>query len=198
MNPHPSKTIPQNTIIDTTLALIIPSLITSQGILNQGIEISPLALRAFVFSTPPSSPLEPHPYLTSLDDLSPRSSNPPPLTSSQGQSQTLPQQTPMDFEPSFPPINLSRSRLRAQPEPFMSKEQVRGELSQLHSLSHNIEESIQNAQNVQNSLIPLPPSLPYKCHHQSTSPPPLQLQYHLLDHPFHHQALLFLLIIPYG
>ncbi|GKE26341.1 hypothetical protein Tco_1441725, partial [Tanacetum coccineum] len=107
-----------------------------------GIDVSPLAPRALIFSTPPSSPFEPHPYLTSLEDIPPRSSNPPPPSSSQGFSQTLPQQTPMDFEPSFPPINLSRSRLSAQPEPFMSREQVLEELSQLHTFSHNIEEAI--------------------------------------------------------
>ncbi|GKA90406.1 hypothetical protein Tco_0812276 [Tanacetum coccineum] len=37
-----------------------------------------LVPQALVFSTPPSSPLEPHPYLTTLDDLPPRNSNPPP------------------------------------------------------------------------------------------------------------------------
>ncbi|GJR37568.1 hypothetical protein Tco_1213252 [Tanacetum coccineum] len=88
--------------------------------------VSPLAPRALTFSTPPSSPLEPHPYLSSLNELPPRSSNPLPQTLSQGLSQMLLQPTFMDFKPSFPPINLSRSRLKA----------------------------IQNAQNVQNSLLP--------------------------------------------
>ncbi|GKC96769.1 hypothetical protein Tco_1162211 [Tanacetum coccineum] len=74
----PIQNNPLNTNIDTTFALIIPSLITSQAIPTQGIDISPLAPRALVFSTPPSSPLERHPYLTSLEDLPPRSSNIPP------------------------------------------------------------------------------------------------------------------------
>nr|GEX80187.1 zinc finger, PMZ-type [Tanacetum cinerariifolium] len=50
----------------------------SQTIPTQGIDVSSLAPRALVLSTPPSSPIEPHPYLTTLDDLSPRKSNPPP------------------------------------------------------------------------------------------------------------------------
>ncbi|GJV59610.1 hypothetical protein Tco_1465710 [Tanacetum coccineum] len=82
-----SSPIPQNnvsTTLDTTLALIIPSPITSQATPSQEIDVSPLAPRALAFSTPPSSPFEPHPYLTSLEDLPPRSSNPPPLPSSQG------------------------------------------------------------------------------------------------------------------
>ncbi|GJV58537.1 hypothetical protein Tco_1459542 [Tanacetum coccineum] len=60
----------------------------------------------------------------------------------------------MDFEPSFPPINLSRSRLSAQPEPSMTKDQIHQELNQLHTLEQNIQEAIQNAQHVQESLIP--------------------------------------------
>ncbi|GKB73325.1 hypothetical protein Tco_0934737 [Tanacetum coccineum] len=59
----------------------------------------------------------------------------------------------MDFEPSFPPINLSRSRLSAQPEPFLSREQVLDKLSQYQDFDRHIEEAIQNAQNVQNSLL---------------------------------------------
>ncbi|GJS05485.1 hypothetical protein Tco_0321993 [Tanacetum coccineum] len=120
----PIQNNPPNTTIDTTLALSLPSPITSQAILTQWIEVSPLAPRALVFSTLPSSCLEPHPYLNSLEELPPRSSNPPPPSSSPGFSQTLPQQTPMDFEPSFPLTNLSRSRLSTQPEPFLSRDQV--------------------------------------------------------------------------
>ncbi|GJX29733.1 hypothetical protein Tco_0237812 [Tanacetum coccineum] len=86
--------------------------------------------RALTFSTPPSSPLEPHPYLSSLNEPPPRSSNPLPQTLSQGLTQTLPQPAFMDFEPSVPPINLSISRLSAQPEPFLSREQVLDQLSQ--------------------------------------------------------------------
>ncbi|GJR40553.1 hypothetical protein Tco_1216237 [Tanacetum coccineum] len=57
-----SSPIPQNnvftilnTTLDTTLALSIPPPITSQNITTQGIVVSPLAPRALVFSTPPSS-----------------------------------------------------------------------------------------------------------------------------------------------
>ncbi|GJY30483.1 hypothetical protein Tco_0413978 [Tanacetum coccineum] len=144
-----------NTTLDTTLALTIPLPITSQAIPTQGIDVSSLAPRALVFSTLTSSPLEPHPYLTYLEDLPPRSSNPPHPSSSLGFSQILPQQTPMDFEPSFPPINLSRSRLSAQPEPFLSRDQVVRELSQYQDFDHHLEAAIQNAQNMQISLLPL-------------------------------------------
>ncbi|GKF66509.1 hypothetical protein Tco_0193026, partial [Tanacetum coccineum] len=99
-----------------TLALIIPPLIISQTIPSQWTNVSPLVPMALVFS---SSPFEPHPYLTNLDDLPPRNSNPPPPSLSQGHSQGLLQTllipAPMDFETSFPPINLSRSRMYAQP-----------------------------------------------------------------------------------
>nr|GEZ56936.1 hypothetical protein [Tanacetum cinerariifolium] len=81
--------------------------------------VSPLAPRAIVFSTHPRSPLEPHPFLTSLDYIPPKSSNPPPPPLSQGLSQTLPLPNTMDFKPSFLPINLSRSRLSALPKPLI-------------------------------------------------------------------------------
>ncbi|GJW79726.1 hypothetical protein Tco_0143701, partial [Tanacetum coccineum] len=118
------------------------------------IDVSPLAPRALVFSTPPSSPIKPHPYLTTLDDLPPRNSNPLPPSLAQSLSQTLLLPTTMDFEPSFPPINLSRSRMSAQPEPFLSREQVMQQLSQYQDFNRHLEAAIQNAQNVQNSLFP--------------------------------------------
>nr|GEW24697.1 hypothetical protein [Tanacetum cinerariifolium] len=141
--------------------------------------VSPLTPKALVFSTPLSSPFEPHPYLTSLQDLPLRSSNPPPPPSSQGFFQTLPQQTPVDFKPSFPPINLSKSRLSAQPEPFISKDKFLEELSQLYNFFNKLEEAIQNAQNVQNSLIPptfisslqMPPSFHLTTTSTTTLPP---------------------------
>ncbi|GJV11535.1 hypothetical protein Tco_1353076 [Tanacetum coccineum] len=89
------------TTLDTTLSLIIKPPILSQTPPIQQIEASPLAHRELVFLTSPSSPFEPHPYLTSMEDLPPRSSNPPPPPPSQGFTQTLPQPTPMDFEPLF-------------------------------------------------------------------------------------------------
>ncbi|GJU18911.1 hypothetical protein Tco_1146877 [Tanacetum coccineum] len=60
----------------------------------------------------------------------------------------------MDFKPSFPPINLSRSRLSAQSEPLMTREQIQEELNHIHTFSQNVQEAIQNAQHVQDSLIP--------------------------------------------
>ncbi|GJU72021.1 hypothetical protein Tco_1263426 [Tanacetum coccineum] len=108
--------------------------------------VSPLAHKALTFSTPPSSPLEPHPYLSSLNELPLRSSNPLLQTPFQGLSQTLPQPTFIDIEPSFSPFNLSRSRLSAQPKSFLSKEQVLDQLSQYQDFDRHIEEAIQNAQ----------------------------------------------------
>ncbi|GJT25902.1 retrotransposon protein, putative, ty1-copia subclass [Tanacetum coccineum] len=115
--------------------------------------MTPLAPRALTFYTPPSSPLEPHPYLSSLNEIPPRTTNLLPQVISQGLSQTLPQPSLMDFEPTFPPINLSRSRLSAQPEPTITRNQIQQELNQLHTLEQNIQEAIQNAQHVQKSLI---------------------------------------------
>ncbi|GJZ08502.1 hypothetical protein Tco_0542785 [Tanacetum coccineum] len=135
----PIQNHPTNTTLDTTLSLTIPSPTISQTNPTQGTNVSPLAPRPIVLSTPPGSPLKPHTYLNVLDDLPPRSSNPPPPSLSQGLSQTLPQQTPMDFELSFPPINLSRSKMSAQPEPFLSREQVMQELSQYQDLDHHLE-----------------------------------------------------------
>ncbi|GKE80596.1 hypothetical protein Tco_1550596 [Tanacetum coccineum] len=136
-----------STTLNTTLALSITHPMISQTPLTQPIEVSPLAPRSLVFSTPPSLTIEPHPYLTSLEDLPPRSSNPLPPPPTQGFNQTLPQYTPMDFEPFFPPINLSRrgSRMSAQPELLMSRDQVVQELGQLHDFSHYLEVVIQSA-----------------------------------------------------
>nr|GEV98657.1 hypothetical protein [Tanacetum cinerariifolium] len=58
---------PINTTLDTSLALTIPPPIINQTIPSQGTNVSPLASGALVLSTPLSSPLKPHPYLTSLD-----------------------------------------------------------------------------------------------------------------------------------
>ncbi|GJU45715.1 hypothetical protein Tco_1202981 [Tanacetum coccineum] len=79
----PIQNHPINTNLDTTLALTIPPPTINHTISSQGTNVSPLAPRALVFTTPLSSPLEPHPYLTSLDDLPPRNSNPPPPSLSQ-------------------------------------------------------------------------------------------------------------------
>ncbi|GKF22504.1 hypothetical protein Tco_0074826 [Tanacetum coccineum] len=69
-NPIPST-------LNTTLALSITPPNISQSPPNQPIEASSLAPRALMFSTPLSSPTEPHLYLNSLEELPPKSSNPP-------------------------------------------------------------------------------------------------------------------------
>ncbi|GKC61216.1 hypothetical protein Tco_1088814 [Tanacetum coccineum] len=64
-----------STTLTTTLALSLTPPNASQTLPSQPIEASPLAPRSLLFSTPPSPP---HPYLNSLEDLPPRSLNPPP------------------------------------------------------------------------------------------------------------------------
>ncbi|GJY29646.1 hypothetical protein Tco_0405413 [Tanacetum coccineum] len=170
-----SITTNQTTTLDTTIALTILPPTSNQTPPTQEAMVSPLAPRALVFSTLPSSPLDLHPYLSSLNELPPRSSNPLPQTLSQGLSQTLPQPTFMDFEPSFPYINLSRSRLSAQPEPFLSREQVLHQLIQYQDFDRHIEEAIQNAQQVRDSLIPpnttFPPQMSTNLPFQTSLPP---------------------------
>ncbi|GJY51923.1 hypothetical protein Tco_0442770 [Tanacetum coccineum] len=78
----PIQNHPINTILDTTLALSIPPLTLGQTNQTQGNIVSPLAPRALVFCTSPNSLIKPHPYLASLDDLPPRSSNPQPQSHS--------------------------------------------------------------------------------------------------------------------
>ncbi|GJR00321.1 hypothetical protein Tco_0523305 [Tanacetum coccineum] len=87
------------TTITTTLALSLTPPNASQTFPSQPIEASPLAPRALVYYTLPSSPIKPHPYLNSLDDLPPRSLNPPPPPLNQNHNQTPLQTTLMDFEP---------------------------------------------------------------------------------------------------
>ncbi|GJU82733.1 hypothetical protein Tco_1285098 [Tanacetum coccineum] len=90
-------------------------------------EASPLALRALLFATPSSSP---YPYLKSLDDLPPRSSNPPPPPLDQIKNPTLPHTNLIDFKPSFPPTNLFRrgNRFCSQQKTFMTREQILEEI----------------------------------------------------------------------
>ena len=99
---------PIPTTLTPTLALSLSPPNISQMLPYQPIEASLLAPQELVFYTPPSLPIEPHLYLNSLEDLPPRSSNPPPLPLNQIHYQTLPQTTLMDFEPFFPPTNLFR------------------------------------------------------------------------------------------
>ncbi|GKC02930.1 hypothetical protein Tco_0994540 [Tanacetum coccineum] len=63
------------TTLATTLALSLTPPNISQILPTQPFEALPLAPRALIFTTPPNSP---HPYLNSLDELPPRSSNSPP------------------------------------------------------------------------------------------------------------------------
>ncbi|GJW48598.1 hypothetical protein Tco_0080244 [Tanacetum coccineum] len=138
----PIQNHPIITILDTTLALSILPLTLGQTNPTQGNIVSPLSPRALVFSTSPNSPIEPHPYLDSLDDLPPKSLNPQPQSHSQGLFQPLPLPTPMDFETSFRPINLSSARMSAQPEPFPRREQVLHQLNQYQDFDRHIEEAI--------------------------------------------------------
>ncbi|GKA74256.1 hypothetical protein Tco_0780558 [Tanacetum coccineum] len=74
----PIQNHPINTTLDTTLVLsILPSNLGQTNPTQENI-VSSLAPRALAFSTSPNSPIESHPYLVSLDDLPPRSSNPQP------------------------------------------------------------------------------------------------------------------------
>nr|GEV74743.1 zinc finger protein [Tanacetum cinerariifolium] len=126
-------------------------------------------------------------FFASLDYLPPRSSNSPPQSHSQGLFQTIPLPTPMEFEPSFLPINISSARISAQPEPFLIREKVLDKLSQYLDFDRHIVEAIQNAQQVRDSLIP-----------PNTSFPPQMLTIPPFRYLFHHQAPLFLLINRYG
>ncbi|GJY62107.1 hypothetical protein Tco_0462764 [Tanacetum coccineum] len=146
--------IQANNLIPITLTTTLAFSLNSQPI-----ETSPLAPRALLFTTPLNLP---HPYLNSLDELPPRGSNPPPPPLDQINNQTLPLFDPMEYEPIFPPTNLSRrgNRLCAQPEPLMTREKILEELGQLQDLSQNIETALHKAKNVQNGLLPQEP-LPY-------------------------------------
>nr|GEU78076.1 UBN2 domain-containing protein [Tanacetum cinerariifolium] len=111
------------TSLDTSLALTFSPSTTIKTTLTLEPLTSSLAHRALSFSTSPSLPLEPHLYLSSLNEIPPRTKNLFPQVIFQGFSQTLPQPSPIDFEPSFPPINLSRNRkfLRALPTKWRLK-----------------------------------------------------------------------------
>ncbi|GJR17147.1 hypothetical protein Tco_0965674 [Tanacetum coccineum] len=164
----PIQNHPINTTLDTTLAFSIPPSTLGQTNPTQGNIVPPLAPRTLVFSTPPNSSMQPHPYLANLDDLPPRSSNPQPQSHSHGLFLTLPLPTPIDFERSFHPINLSSAKISAQPEPFISREQVLHQLNQYQDFDCHIEKAIQNAQQVRDSLIPPNTTFPPQ---MSTIPP---------------------------
>ncbi|GKA19330.1 hypothetical protein Tco_0699245 [Tanacetum coccineum] len=83
----------------------------------------------------------------------------------------------MNFEPSFHHINLQSARISAQPEPFLSQEQVLDQLSQYQDFNRHIEEAIQNAQQVRDSLIPpnttFPPQMSTIRPFRTSLPPPI-------------------------
>ncbi|GJU97640.1 hypothetical protein Tco_1326911 [Tanacetum coccineum] len=105
---------------------------------------SPLAPRALIFSTPPNTPIEPHPYLSSTNNAPPRSTNPFPQSIVQDLPQTLQQNSPI--EPTLPSHNL--------PNPSMERENIEQEIRNLQTFHQNVQEAIQNAQYVQDNLIP--------------------------------------------
>ncbi|GKC42446.1 hypothetical protein Tco_1060168 [Tanacetum coccineum] len=106
-------------MISTTLALSITPPNASQTLHSQPIEPLPLAPRALIFTSPPTSP---HLYLNNIEESPPRSSNPPPFPSlDQINNQTFPYSDPMEYEPFFPPTNLSR---RGCPVPFCKGGQI--------------------------------------------------------------------------
>ncbi|GJW59057.1 hypothetical protein Tco_0105788 [Tanacetum coccineum] len=109
--------------------------------------VDPLHLhctRALIFSTPPNTPIEPHPYLSSTNNAPPRSTNPFPQSIVQDLPQTLQQNSPI--EPTLPSHNL--------PNPSMERENIEQEIQNLQTFHQNVQEAIQNAQYVQDNLIP--------------------------------------------
>ncbi|GJV22200.1 hypothetical protein Tco_1371220 [Tanacetum coccineum] len=78
------------TTLDTTLALSIPPQSIVQTTPKLEAFTTPLAPRALTFSNQPKTPLEPHPYLPSTNELPPRPINP---LLQHTLSQTLPQTT---------------------------------------------------------------------------------------------------------
>ncbi|GJZ63407.1 hypothetical protein Tco_0619828 [Tanacetum coccineum] len=143
---------PLTTTLITTLALSLTPPLVNQTLAPQPNELSPLAPRELIFTTPPTLP---HPYLNNLEDLPPRSLNPPPLPAfEQIPNQPLHHIDHMEYEPFFPPTNLNRrhGRLSAHLEPFMTREQIIEEIGQLQDLSNDIETALHNAQNMQNRL----------------------------------------------
>ncbi|GJR72333.1 hypothetical protein Tco_0084698 [Tanacetum coccineum] len=115
------------TTLDTTLAFSIPPLSIIQTTPELEPFTTPLAPRVLTFSNQPRTPLEPHPYLPSTSEIPPRPINPLP----QNISQTLPLTTLL-----------------------IEKERIQKEINNLQTFHHNVQEAIQNAQHVQDSLIP--------------------------------------------
>ncbi|GJV17559.1 hypothetical protein Tco_1362882 [Tanacetum coccineum] len=91
-SPNHSQLNP-NTTIDTTLALTMPPPTSNQTTPMVEPLTTPLAPRAFTFSTPPNTRIELHPYFSSTNDAPSRTSNPFPQYVLQNLPQTLPQTT---------------------------------------------------------------------------------------------------------
>ena len=139
---------------------------------------SPIAKRALIFTTPPNTPIETHPFLSNMNDAPPRPSNP--LFNSL--TQNLPQQPHIEAttEPTIPITQQNH----AQTNPSIERANILHEIQNHQALHQNIEEAIQNAQHVQDSLIPptsithvhLPPPFPPNTTTNQTLPlPPLYL-----------------------
>nr|GEU77943.1 hypothetical protein [Tanacetum cinerariifolium] len=168
----------RTTMISITLALSITPPNARQTLPSQPIEPSPLAPRALIFFSPPTSP---HLYLDNIKDLPPRSLNPPPFPSlDQINNQNFPYSDLMEYEPFFPPTNLSRrgNRLCAQPKPSMTREQIIKELRKLQDLSNDIETTLYNAQNgphtTTTTTMPPPPSSLHPTTISTTTIPPFR------------------------
>ncbi|GJS43841.1 hypothetical protein Tco_0568884 [Tanacetum coccineum] len=134
--------------INTTLALIIPPPMPNM------VEpfASPLAPRALVFTTPPNTPNDPHPFLSSLNDAPPRPTNPSPHSLTQNLPQ--PSQNEAPVEPTIPSLNPNSHQVNTQPNPSVEREIIQQEIHNLQAYHQNIQEAINNAQHVQDSLIP--------------------------------------------
>ncbi|GJW81764.1 hypothetical protein Tco_0145739 [Tanacetum coccineum] len=133
-SPQPSQLNPIVTI-DTTLALTIPPLTSNQATPMVEPFTSPLAPRALIFSTPPNTPIEPHPYLSSTNNAPPRSTNPFPQSIVQDLPQTLQQNSLI--EATLPSHNL--------PNPSMERENIEQEIRNFQTFHQNVQEAIQNA-----------------------------------------------------
>ncbi|GJY60601.1 hypothetical protein Tco_0461258 [Tanacetum coccineum] len=113
---------------------------------------SPLAPRALVFTTPPNTPNDPHPFLSSLNDAPPRPTNQSPHSLKQNLPQ--PSQNEAPVEPTIPSLNPNSHQVNTQPNPFVEREIIQQEIHNLQAYHHNIQVAINNAQHVQDSLIP--------------------------------------------
>nr|GFA73986.1 hypothetical protein [Tanacetum cinerariifolium] len=103
----PLETPPQTPLTShVTNLLVIPSLAP------QPIMPTTLAPCELIFTTPPTSP---HLYLNTLEELPPRSTNPPPLPTFESIERLVSYSPPlsdrMDVEPSLPPSNLTGETL---------------------------------------------------------------------------------------